>query len=51
MEYLFGDPVNEFGLVGKVVLEMINVLKYMNVDDITNCEFFSGNYFTSYKLM
>ena len=42
---------NEFDLGGKVVLEMVNVLQDMKDDDITNCEFFFDNYFTSYKLM
>ena len=30
---------------------MVDVLKDMNDDDITNCEFFFDNYFTSYELM
>ena len=30
---------------------MVDVLKDMNDDDITNCEFFFDNYFTSFKLM
>ena len=34
------DPGNKFGLDGKIVLEMVNVLKGMKDDDITNCEFF-----------
>ena len=45
-----GEPINKFGLDGKVVLEMVNVLKDMN-DDITKCELFFDNYFTSFKLM
>ena len=32
-------------------MKMVNILKDMNDDDITNCEFFFVNYFTSYKLM
>ena len=47
----FEGPGNEFGLGGKVVLEMVDVLKDMNDDDITNCEFFFDNYFTSFELM
>ena len=45
------DPGNKFGLDGKAVLGMVNVLKDMKDDDINNCEFFLDNYFTSYKLM
>ena len=30
---------------------MVDVLKDMNDDDITNCEFFFDNYFTSCELM
>ena len=30
---------------------MVDVLKDMNDDDITNCEFFFDNYFASYELM
>ena len=44
-------PGNEFGLGGKVVSGMVDVLKDMNDDDITNCEFFFDYYFTSYELM
>ena len=44
-------PRNGFVLGMKVVLEMVNVLKDMNDDDITKCEFFLDNYFTSCKLM
>ena len=44
-------PGNEFRLGGKVVPEMVDVLKDMNDNDISNCEFFFDNYFTSYELM
>ena len=44
-------PRNEFSLGGKVVLEMVITLKDMNDDDMTNCDFFFDNYFTSYKLI
>ena len=30
---------------------MVNVLKYMNDHDVTKCEFFFDNYFTSYYLV
>ena len=33
-------PRNGFVLGGKVVVEIVNVLKDMNDDDITKCEFF-----------
>ena len=41
-------PRNEFGLGEKIVLETVNVLKDMNDDDITKCEFVFDNYFTIY---
>ena len=44
-------PGNEFRLGGKVVPEMVDVLENMNDNDISNCEFFFDNYFTSYELM
>ena len=44
------DPEYKFDLYGKVVLEMVNVLKDMKDDDITNCEFFLDYFSTSYKL-
>ena len=37
--------------VRNVVLEMVIILKDMNDDDMTNCQFFVDNYFTSYKLI
>ena len=46
----FKDSGNKFGLDGKVALEMVNVLKDMKDDDITDWEFFLDYYFTSYKL-
>ena len=46
-----GRPRNEFGLGGKVVLGMIDVLKDMNDDGISNCEFFFDNFFASVELI